>query len=415
MGTKRLLALKVLTVCAVSALLTLAGMGYAPARVVAIADIHGAYPELVTILQHTMLIDGNRQWIGGTATLVQTGDIMDRGAQTRDCLDLLMDLQTQAEKAGGKLIPLIGNHEVMNLMNDLRYVTPAIFRSFGSDRSEKVREEAYQNYRKFESAHREHPHTAAFSDDEAGRKQWLDAHPPGYFEYVDALSSEGKYGRWLRKNNVIAQIGDGLFVHGGLSPNFKIRSIAQLNDQIRSEISTFDSIWATLVDRKVIWRYMSLAEAVKCIGEEMNFIQSRGRVDDPDAAEAMQKMLAYQSWACVSSEGPLWYRGLAVEPEEKLMDPLTAMLARFKANFIVEGHTVKSKSEITPRFENHVFLIDTGMNKAEYQGRPSALEIQDGKFTAYYADGEPKVLSPPGGGKTTGPGRPELKSRVEVR
>ncbi len=415
MGTKRRLTLKILAVCVASLLLTLAVMAHAPTRVVAIADVHGAYPELVKILQRTMLIDGNRQWVGGSATLIQTGDVMDRGAQTRDCLDLLMDLEPQAEKAGGKLIPLVGNHEVMNLMNDLRYVTPAIYRSFGSDQSEKVRDEAYQDYLKFRSAHREHIHAAAFPNDEAGRKNWMDAHPPGYFEYVDAFLPKSKYGRWLRKNYAITQIDDGLFVHGGLNPNLKFRNIAELNDQIHTEISDFDSIWQSLSDKKVIWRYMTLAEAIQSVGEEMNWIQSRGRADDLVAAQDMQKLLGYQSWMCVSSEGPLWYRGLALDPEEKLMNGVMAMLARLKVKFIVEGHTVLSKSDITPRFENHVFLIDTGMNGQEYQGRPSALEIQGGRFTAYYADGEPKVLTAPASGKTAGPNGPQPRRRVELR
>ncbi len=111
----------------------------------------------------------------------------------------------------------------------------------------------------------------------------------------------------------------------------------------------------------------------------------------------------------------MWYRGLAQEPEEKLMKGVMAILARLRANFIVEGHTVLSKSDIIPRFENHVFLIDTGMNKQEYEGRPSALEIQDGKFTAYYGDGEPKVLTAPANVKTPAPKGPEPRHQVEVR
>ncbi len=415
MGMKRRLALKFLGICVASSLLTFTLMGHAPTRVVAIADIHGAYTELVTMLQRTGLTDENRQWIGGTTTLVQTGDVMDRGAKTRDCLDLLMGLESQAAKAGGKLIPLLGNHEVMNMMSDLRYVTPAIYRSFGTDESEKVRDKEYADYLKFQSAHREHVHAAPLPDSEAARNKWMEAHPPGYFEYVDALGPEGKYGRWIRKHHAITQIGEGLFVHGGLSPNLKFRSIAELDDQIRTEISGFDSIWRMLADRKVIWRYMTLTEALQSIGEELNWIQSRGRIEDPEAVQAMQKLLDYRSWLCVSSEGPMWYRGLAQDPEEKLMNGLMAMLARLKAKFIVEGHTVLSKSDIIPRFDNHVFLIDTGMNREVYEGRPSALEIENGKFTAYYIDGEPKVLTPPGEAKTAGSGRPEPGPQMEVR
>ena len=76
------------------------------------------------------------------------------------------------------------------------------------------------------------------------------------------------------------------------------------------------------------------------------------------------------------------------------------MLDRLQARFIAVGHTVQSKTDITPRFENRVFLLDTGMLASEYKGRPSALEIQDGRFTAHYADGDPVALpAPPGGSK----------------
>ena len=37
-------------------------------RVVAVGDVHGAYPELVAVLQECGLIDENRIWIGVTPT-----------------------------------------------------------------------------------------------------------------------------------------------------------------------------------------------------------------------------------------------------------------------------------------------------------------------------------------------------------
>ncbi|MGA2262085.1 MAG: metallophosphoesterase [Acidobacteriota bacterium] len=397
MGRKTRLALKVVFACVISTwLLALAVTAPAPARLVAIADVHGAYPEFVAILQRTGLIDENRQWAGGSATLVQTGDMIDRGARSRECLDLLMALEGQAEKAGGKVIPLLGNHEAMNIMGDLRYVTPEIYRTFATDQSEKLREQAYRDYMKFVALHREHTHTAVPTDDEAGRQKWMGEHPTGFFEYRDAFGPNGKYGRWLRKHHAIVQIGEGLFVHGGLNPELKFRNITDLDDQVRAELPAFDSIWRTLSDDKIIWPYMTLAEAVQYATEESKWLQARGATDDAAAVQEIQKLIDYRSWMSVSSDGPLWYRGLAQDPEEKLMSGLMAMLARLKAQYIVEGHTVLSKIEITPRFDNHVFLLDTGMLKEEYQGRASALEIKEGKFTAYHVDGEPKVLVAPG-------------------
>ncbi len=119
----------------------------APApRVLAVGDIHGALDAFVEILQQARLLDANRKWVGGTATLVQTGDYTDRGAGVRAVMDLLMELEPQAAAARGRVITLLGNHEVMNLIGELRDVTPAIFATFADAQSEARRERAYREY-----------------------------------------------------------------------------------------------------------------------------------------------------------------------------------------------------------------------------------------------------------------------------
>ncbi len=386
-------------------LLTLAVTANAQARVVAIGDVHGAYPEFSAILHRTGLTDENRKWTGGSAILIQTGDLLDRGPQVRGCLDLLMQLERQAEKLHGKVIPLLGNHEVMNIMGDLRYVTADIYRSFATDQSGKMRERAYRDYLKFLTAHSGHPHTAVLQD-EAARQKWMDEHPPGFFEYRDVMGPNGSYGRWLRKHRALVQVGGGLFVHGGLNPKLQLRSIGELDEQIRGELADFDSIWRSLSEKKVIWRYMKLEEAVRQVGEELTWISAQGRIEDPEAAQQMQKLAGIQSWMSVSPEGPLWYRGLAMEPEDTLMTGVKAMLAWLGVQYIVAGHTPQLKSGIMPRFDNHVFLIDTGMLKEAYGGRASALEIQNEMFTAYYIDGEPQVLEAPARGHAVPPPAP---------
>jgi hypothetical protein len=375
--------------------LVLVAAAPAPTRVVAVGDIHGAYQALVSVLQRAKIVNTAGQWVGGGATFVQIGDVLDRGERVRDCLDFLMGLESKAAKAGGKLIPLIGNHETMNMMHDLRYATPAIYRSFATDRSQKVQEKAYQDYLNFLSSHRDHKHALTAPAGEAERAKWLEDHPPGYFEYVDALGPRGKYGSWIRKHHAIVQVGEGLFVHGGLNPELKFRDVAELDDQVRSEIAGFDADWLNLAEKKFLWPYMTLAEAVKFAGEELVWIQGGGAVDDPSVVQGMQRLVGYRNLVSVSSNGPLWYRGLAQSQEDTLLPAVTAMLERLKAKYVVDGHTVVSKLGITTRFENRVFLIDTGMNQESFQGRASALEIQDGKFTAYYAEGEPTVLPGP--------------------
>ena len=64
-------------------------------------------------------------WAAGRAHVVSLGDLLDRGADSRKVMDLLMRLQGEAAAAGGQLHVVLGNHEAMNLLGDLRYVVPA--------------------------------------------------------------------------------------------------------------------------------------------------------------------------------------------------------------------------------------------------------------------------------------------------
>ena len=73
-------------------------------RVVAIGDVHGAHSEFVAILRAARLIDHRDRWIGGRAILIQTGDIFDRGDDSRKALDLLRRLERGATRAGGQVM-----------------------------------------------------------------------------------------------------------------------------------------------------------------------------------------------------------------------------------------------------------------------------------------------------------------------
>ena len=117
-----------------------------PERIVAIGDIHGSYDGLTTILKRTGLVDEQLKWAGGRTVLVQTGDYTDRGTDVRKAMDLLMQIEKDAKAAGGQAIVLAGNHEIMNVMGDLRDVTPEICATFATDKSEARREEGWKQY-----------------------------------------------------------------------------------------------------------------------------------------------------------------------------------------------------------------------------------------------------------------------------
>ena len=99
------------------------------------------------------LIDKQNHWTGGKTTFVQTGDLLDRGPKPREVMDLMMALEKEASQAGGRVVSLLGNHEMMNIMGDLRYVTPANYASFADGNSESRQKSAYQQYVKWRDSH----------------------------------------------------------------------------------------------------------------------------------------------------------------------------------------------------------------------------------------------------------------------
>jgi hypothetical protein len=103
-------------------------------RLVAIGDLHGDLSAARAALRAAGAIDGADRWIGGDLVIVQTGDILDRGDDEEEIYVLLERLEADAKQAGGAIVLLNGNHELMNGARDYRYVTPGAMSDFGGDR-----------------------------------------------------------------------------------------------------------------------------------------------------------------------------------------------------------------------------------------------------------------------------------------
>lgn len=106
----------------------------APKRLVAIGDLHGDLAATRAALKAAGAIDEADRWIGGELVIVQTGDILDRGDDEEAILELFDRLAGEARTAGGAIVQLNGNHELMNVARDFRYVTADGMRDFGGDR-----------------------------------------------------------------------------------------------------------------------------------------------------------------------------------------------------------------------------------------------------------------------------------------
>jgi Calcineurin-like phosphoesterase len=315
-------------------------------RLVAIGDIHGDLDAFVGILQRAQLIDPIKRWSGGHATLVQTGDFLDRGPKARGVMDLLMSLQKDAARQGGRVIVLMGNHEAMNIFGDFRYVTNNDYISFEDERARKRKPDTTQT--------------------------------PGFLERCEALGPNGKYGKWLRSLPAIARVNDSIFLHGGISPELASYSIDQLNDGIATEIKTFDTYKQFLVDKKLAQPCSTLEELTNAARTALD--KAKGK-----DAEILKGFLGYGAWLSINDNGPLWFRGYAQWTDAEGAPQIQRLTETFSVARFVVGHTPQAGGEIGERFNGKVYLIDTGMLSSYYRGgRASALIIQDGKVTTIY-------------------------------
>ena len=360
----------------------------APQRIVAIGDIHGEYEGFVSILRQAGLVDQKLRWSGGNTTLVQTGDFLDRGVEVRRVMDLLMALERGARR--GRVVVLLGNHELMNLIALHQDLNPAQYAAFADGRSERRREVGYRDYvalsdrlsKRYPGAKRK-----VLSESE-----WMDAHPPGYIEYAAALRPDGKYGRWLRTKPIIAKIGDSVFLHGGINPSLPPQTIDKINAQVRLEMMGFDRIRQYLAGQSLILPFATFPE----INEVVKLESER---PEGSLSEDMRKVIsAFRSvdyWSILDDDGPLWFRGFKNWSDEEGERQMAILLERFGARRFVVGHSIPSDaSRILPRFGGKVFLIDTGMLRGYAKnGRPSALEIHGDSVSAIYETGRVSLSS----------------------
>jgi calcineurin-like phosphoesterase family protein len=302
-------------------------------RVVAIADVHGAYEQFLEILRAVNLVDADAHWIGGTTHFVQLGDVLDRGPDSRKVLDFLRRLEREAQTAGGQVHALLGNHEIARMLGDLRLTNPGEYEAFASANSESVRESFLKTLP-----------TSSMSE----REQILKQTPLGQVEMRLAFGRDGEYGRWLRQLPVTVKIDGFMFVHGGISPAVAPLGCETINDRVRREL-TSDL--------------------------------------DKTRSAPLQSLAA-------RADGPLWYRGLAQEPDE-FAPQVDEILNKLHARAIVVGHTVTPTNRVATRFGGRVIEIDTAM-QPEYvpHGRASALEIKSDTVTAIYVDRKDPVEVP---------------------
>jgi hypothetical protein len=378
-------------------------------RIVAVGDVHGSLEGLRTILEEAELIDRRDLWRGGDTILVQTGDVLDRGADVRGVLELLRGLQTDAAQEGGRVVVLLGNHEAMNLLGIFRDVNREAYTSFAGEGSEVRRLEEWRRYREFWTRRaRELGRVVEFSDD--AREQFLAMHPVGFFEYADAMDPSGRDGRWLRSLPVAVTIDDTLFIHAGYGPELGGLTIDELNRRAAEEITTYDHLRAEMVEESLALPWYSVADLAREVEREKSAVDALGPAAwaaDPERVRRLRRLeplVDWESWLLVDPEGPLWFRGADIWADGRRAEML-GLLDGLGVQRMVVGHTVQHEARITPRFGGRVFLIDTGMLRPVYGGGPSALEIRGDMVTAIYP-GAREILAGAGAPSSYSPSSP---------
>jgi hypothetical protein len=345
----------------------------ASSRTVVVGDVHGAYTELVGLLKETGLVDDSLHWTGEDATLVSLGDLIDRGPASRKVLDLMMQLEDEAPMHGGAVRVVLGNHEVMNLTGDLRYVSAEQYAEFAADETPAQRQAAYARFlaRRPQSA-----------DDSGAKDAFAQRYPPGYFARQRAFRPDGRYGRWLLSLPALIVVGDTAFVHGGLSAEFARMPGAELNRRVSESLTRYLSVRSRLADAGV------LPEADMGQDPVLARAAQKRYADEPDTTlgALLDEFVGLSEAPVLGADGPLWYRG-AVMCQPILARPaLDTALAQLGIARIVVGHTPTDDRQVHALYDGKLLMLDTGMLRQYYGGRPAALVIEKGHTTVRYLD-----------------------------
>lgn len=356
-------------------------------QIVVIGEVQGAADTVTAFLQHLDLVDSDLRWSGGDTILIQTGDLMDRGEKVRATLDLFMRLQDEAAAAGGRVIVLMGNHEAMNILGELRDVNYMAYETFAGPESAARQQQGWEEWIEWKNR-RANAVGETFVVDDETRAEWFAVHPPGWIEYVESMSSEGIYGEWLRTLPVTVEIDKVLFIHAGISPAMKGTDVETINRKAVAEIHGFDEDRALMVAEGLSLPTSSVREMIAVINEEATYInglvESQRTRDNPRVARLLdiQDLCEWGSWSMLTDKGPLWFRGTSQWPENQHGTEMASILDASGVDRMVTGQSNGDEHLIRSRFDDRVLLTSIDMSDDPYAGGgdPAALEIMNGDY-----------------------------------
>lgn len=205
-----------------------------PEKLLFLSDIEGEFEGFRTLLIASGVMNESYKWTFGKGHLVVCGDLFDRGTNVPEAMWLLYKLEDLAAKAGGYVHVILGNHDIMNLSGDLRYLD----------------------------------------------KKYVESAKVMGVDYMTLYNTESELGRWLRTKNTIEKIGDNLCMHAGVAPviNGLKLSVTEINQLCRpyyDKAKTLRGVGNPIIDpfytgaTSLFW-YRGYFSAPKATEEEVN-------------------------------------------------------------------------------------------------------------------------------------------------
>ncbi|GIL76528.1 hypothetical protein Vretimale_6035 [Volvox reticuliferus] len=323
-------------------------------RLVAIGDIHGDYYKAVRAFRLAGLTDEHGRWSGGNTVAVQVGDILDRGDHEIRILIMLERLAREAEAAGGKLYLLNGNHETMNVMGDHRYATPGA----------NLEVLGFSTWRDFTALMKrrsgcpapdgqpdplqERREAAAQASSTSATSQMSRLRPYNWLR-SRALQPGGEIARrFFAARSTVLQVGDNVFVHGGVLPAHVEYGLERINRETQS------------------WML--------------------GGPDGPSRAPSFLR----------GGSAIVWARAFSASDERRCdCETLRNVLESIPgARRMVVGHTVQTRG-INSACESRVIRVDVGMSHGCGDGPVEVLEVlKDGQVQRLREHGPPTPVGP---------------------
>jgi len=321
-------------------------------KVIAVGDLHGSYDKAIRLLKAAELLDEDRHWIGGEQHLVVVGDFVDRGEGDRALMDIFRRLQPESEAAGGRVHVLLGNHEVMNLMRDYRYVNPESYQAWADEEKKADRRAAW---RIFSNA------ATASANGAPTRAEFKEKYPPGYFARQKSFEENGEYGQWLLGLPTMVKINDVVFVHGGVTVETAALGVDEINRLLQAELRRHLEARELLEKKGVITPLMTYGDIFWMAKDGVNQAERLSRAQ----REPLQELYDTFKNPLLGENGPLWYRGGSFEDERIEREMVVRALELMDAKAIVVAHSPTQGQRITSRFYGQLFRVDHDIGGSE--------------------------------------------------